>query len=237
MKEFKVCTSCKKEYPATSEYFHHSKTYKDGLAYCCKVCCKEKQRIDHVKNKDLRNANSRQYLNKNRESINEQRRKHYHETIEFQRQQAKDYYYRHKDERNAYCRKYHQDNKIRLRVYYLDRHNKRLENNLHYRLLHNLRANISSAFSRKYKSGRSVELIGCSIEFLLQHLESQFKDNMSWNNYGKGGWHIDHIKPCKLFDLTNPEEQRKCFHWSNLQPLWEKDNLRKSWKYEEVSNG
>lgn len=52
---------------------------------------------------------------------------------------------------------------------------------------------------------------------------------MSWDNYGRGGrkWQIDHIKPCAYFDLTKPEDQRKCFHYSNLQPLWQKDNLEK----------
>jgi hypothetical protein len=53
---------------------------------------------------------------------------------------------------------------------------------------------------------------------------------MSWENYGLYGWHIDHILPCSSFDLLKPEEQRKCFHWSNMQPLWARDNLRKSAK-------
>ena len=48
-----------------------------------------------------------------------------------------------------------------------------------------------------------------------------------WDNYGQKGWVIDHILPCCSFDLSKPEEQRKCFHYSNLQPLWESDNLRK----------
>ena len=65
------------------------------------------------------------------------------------------------------------------------------------------------------------------MQTLKQHLESQFKDGMSWNNHGVKGWHIDHIKPCASFDLTDPEEQKKCFHFSNLQPLWWIDNLKK----------
>ena len=50
---------------------------------------------------------------------------------------------------------------------------------------------------------------------------------MTWQNYGDG-WHIDHIHPCAAFDLTDPEQQKACFHWSNLQPLWAIDNFRKS---------
>ncbi len=53
---------------------------------------------------------------------------------------------------------------------------------------------------------------------------------MTWDNYGE--WHIDHIKPCALFDFTKEEQQRECFHYTNLQPLWAKDNMRKSDKYE-----
>ena len=80
---------------------------------------------------------------------------------------------------------------------------------------------------RKYKqSPSSLQLVGCSLTELRQHLESQFVHGMSWDNYGK--WHIDHIRPCASFDLLDPEQQRQCFHYTNLQPLWAADNLRKS---------
>jgi hypothetical protein len=76
------------------------------------------------------------------------------------------------------------------------------------------------------KTMRSVELLGCSIDNFRKHLESKFLEGMSWNNYGE--WHIDHIIPCSLFDLTNINEQKKCFHYTNQQPLWKLDNLRKT---------
>jgi len=76
-----------------------------------------------------------------------------------------------------------------------------------------------------------MRLVGCSMEQLRKHLEEQFAAGMSWENYGK--WHMDHIKPCASFDLSREAEQHKCFHYTNLQPLWAKDNLRKSAKYEE----
>ena len=66
-------------------------------------------------------------------------------------------------------------------------------------------------------------------------MESKFTEGMSWENQGKNGWHIDHKKPCSKFDLSKPEEQKKCFHFTNLQPLWWEDNLKKSDKYEEAA--
>lgn len=103
------------------------------------------------------------------------------------------------------------------------------------RIKHRLTCRIGTALKRTLKmhgkgnkSTRTMELIGCSMDFVLVHLESQFKPGMTWQNHGIFGWHVDHIIPCASFDLTNPEQQRKCFHYSNLQPLWAVDNLIKS---------
>jgi hypothetical protein len=77
------------------------------------------------------------------------------------------------------------------------------------------------------KTERSMELIGCSWVELKAHLEKQFNSRMLWANYGTA-WHIDHIVPCASFDLTMPEERKRCFHYTNLRPLWAKANLRKN---------
>ena len=77
------------------------------------------------------------------------------------------------------------------------------------------------------KERRTLELTGCTIEQLKTHLESQFNARMTWANYGRA-WHIDHIMPCASFDLTDEAQQRQCFHFSNLRPMWAKANLRKS---------
>tara|TARA_Y100001951_G_scaffold92656_1_gene87617 strand:- start:7213 stop:8409 length:1197 start_codon:yes stop_codon:yes gene_type:complete len=76
------------------------------------------------------------------------------------------------------------------------------------------------------------ELVGCSFDDLVIHIESKFTAGMNWDVFLKSGGkiHIDHIMPCAAFDLTNEEEQRECFHWSNLQPLWAVDNLKKGKK-------
>lgn len=78
------------------------------------------------------------------------------------------------------------------------------------------------------KAGATVDLIGCSIAELQLHIASKFQPGMSWANHGRNGWHIDHVVPCSLFDLTDIEQQKKCFHYTNLQPLWAIDNIKKS---------
>ena len=77
------------------------------------------------------------------------------------------------------------------------------------------------------KSNTTLELLGCSQDSFLKHLQSKFNDEMNWGNYGKV-WNIDHIIPCAAFDLRLPEEQRKCFHYTNLQPLLVLENLIKN---------
>jgi hypothetical protein len=72
------------------------------------------------------------------------------------------------------------------------------------------------------------ELLGCSINEFKKHLESKFSNGMSWDNYGSGGWHIDHVLPCAVYDLKDPDEQKKCFHYSNLQPMWAIENFDKN---------
>ena len=72
-------------------------------------------------------------------------------------------------------------------------------------------------------------LIGCEIDYLMYHIQCQFTKGMSWDNYGF--WHIDHKLPCVKFDLSKPIEQRKCFNFKNLQPLWAIDNIKKSDNY------
>jgi len=107
----------------------------------------------------------------------------------------------------------------------------RWKSDIKYRLKENIRGRIYKAVKGFTKGKSSEVLLGCTIQFLKDFLEENFTENMSWDNYGE--WHIDHIKPCALFDLTLEKEQRDCFHYTNLQPLWAKDNLQKNIKYEE----
>ena len=88
-----------------------------------------------------------------------------------------------------------------------------------------LRNRLSTAIRRR--SGSTMGIAGCSVGDLLCYLESKFTDGMTWDNYGRYGWHIDYIKPCAKHDLTVDSEQKSCFHYSNLQPLWAIDNYKK----------
>lgn len=88
-----------------------------------------------------------------------------------------------------------------------------------------LRGRIRIALKGMVKIDNTEKITGCSFELLKQYLESKFQPGMSWENYGK--WHIDHILPCASFDLTIEENQRKCFHYTNLQPLWAEENISK----------
>lgn len=112
---------------------------------------------------------------------------------------------------------------------YLNRHKSE-----HERIAGLLRARINIAIrhQKAKKCEHSMRLIGCSISQLKKHLESQFKPGMNWENRGMFGWHIDHIRPCKSFDLQDPNQQMQCFHYSNLQPLWWKENMKKHAKWD-----
>lgn len=107
---------------------------------------------------------------------------------------------------------------------------KKYATNINYRLstligVH-IRRGIKFGFT---KSTRRIALTGCdSWEQLKTHLESLFQPGMTWENMGRFGWEIDHRRPISSFDLSDEQQARECFHYTNLQPLWREDNLKKS---------
>ena len=132
----------------------------------------------------------------------------------------------------------HEINKRRGREYQSMMHHTSPKNS-NFRLKKIARCRIYNAIKRlssvdkpriKY---RTEKMIGCKVEELATHLEYQFKRGMNWSNHGSG-WHIDHIIPCALFDFTDEKQMMQCFHYTNLQPLWAKDNLSKS---DNITNG
>lgn len=104
---------------------------------------------------------------------------------------------------------------------------KRRATDLQFKVRETLRSRIGAALRmRAKKAAKSADLLGCSIPELMRWIEGQFTEGMTWENYGQ--WHIDHKRPCASFNLLDPQEQRKCFHYRNLQPLWAVENHRKS---------
>ena len=112
-----------------------------------------------------------------------------------------------------------------FRKYYKNWINKKLKTDPHFKLKQALSHRIWGALKGQVKSKRTMELLGCTIDELWIHMESKFTEGMTKENYGK--WHVDHIMPCASFDLSDPEQQAKCFHYTNLQPLWALDNIKK----------
>jgi hypothetical protein len=96
-----------------------------------------------------------------------------------------------------------------------------------YKLTVNLRRRLVKALKAKNatRCARSFDLLGCQPYELRTHLERLFSPGMTWENYGT--WHMDHIRPLASFDLQDPEQQKIAFHFSNIQPLWGSDNIRK----------
>lgn len=92
-----------------------------------------------------------------------------------------------------------------------------------------LSSRLRKALNGESKSISTINLLGCSIKDLKIYLEKKFKKGMSWKN--KHLIHIDHIRPCASFDLTDPKQQQICFHYTNLQPLWAQENMSKGAKW------
>ena len=145
--------------------------------------------------------------------------------------EAKIYRDSHKEKTLKYKRVYYLNNKKEIIIKHNEYQKQRRLNNINFRIVSVLRTQLGQALKNNLKAGHTLDLLGCSIEFLKKHLESQFKDGMNWDNRGNNGWHIDHIRPCCTFNLSDPKQQEQCFHYTNLQPLWKLDNLKKSKKY------
>jgi hypothetical protein len=114
------------------------------------------------------------------------------------------------------------EKRARLREQERNRYHTKQKHDPRWKAEHNLRVRLNK-FLFGHKSITLREMLGCSKETLIAYLEKNFKRGMTWKNYGTA-WHIDHIQPCAAFDLTDPDQQRKCFHLSNLRPEWARDN-------------
>ena len=141
----------------------------------------------------------------------------------------KDYYDSKKDtpEWKEYRKKYRKEHLEERRIYT----NERYASDIQYKLSRIIRGRLHKVVSREQKVGSAVHDLGCTLEELKIHLENQFKEGMTWDNWKPDGWHIDHIKPLSKFDLTDPVQFKEAVHYTNLQPLWWNENFEKSDKW------
>jgi hypothetical protein len=253
----KVCTKCKEE--KGFDDFGKCKREKDGLQYWCKACkshhyqsnkesIRKKQKEYNTVNREARLKRQAEYRRINREVINNKQKEHYYlnreERLSVQKLYRQDNrekirgadrsrYQSRREKVLDYQKRYYQENKDKVKARCCDYILNRLKTDNIFRMTSNLRSRVRRAIIGFKKTGTTMDLIGCTAEQARAHIEAQFTDGMSWENYGYYGWHIDHIIPCASFDLSDPEQQRQCFHYTNLQPLWAEDNFSKSDKLPE----
>lgn len=213
----KKCRTCKETKPLEDfRKTDHGGTH--GVEGSCRECRKKAQLICYYKDKTKNPAKYQDPKRKAEHNRKERERRANHperRKKEADRQKAYLMTEEGKQKRNAYQRKRMNDPAHRIRQ----------------RLSKRLRKALDSVMVGK-KVLKTMEMLGCSIPVFLNHLESLFKPGMTWDNYGHGKdrWQMDHILPCAAFDLTDPEQQRKCFHYTNIQPMWMIDNIKKGCK-------
>jgi len=199
--ETKVCSKCGIE-KEVCEF--NKKSVNKGVRYYksrCKICQSEDEKIRRLNNPEEYKI----WYNTTRSERNEYRAKYY----ELNKEKIKKYNKKfQKNNSNNRNKKYHSDPIVKLR--------------------HRLSCRVREVLNFKslVKNKTYNEIIGCTPTFLKEYLESKFIEGMSWENHGLRGWHIDHIVP--LSSAKTEDEIYKLCHYTNLQPLWAKDNLKKS---------
>jgi len=108
------------------------------------------------------------------------------------------------------------------------RHFERYNNDVNYRLTCVLRARLNRSVRCNNKTGSAVQDLGCSIEDFKLYIESKFQPGMTWDNWSRNGWHLDHKEPLGSFNLEDPEQLKKACHYTNLQPMWIEDHKAKT---------
>ena len=202
----KVCSKCKEE--KNIDDFGKDSTRPKGISYLCKICLIDKSNKYREKNREKVLQSNKDYKVKNKESIKQKRK------IRDKINNVK---------LSEYRKKYSQQNKDKINDWYKFEYQK----NILYRIGKMVRSRIFNYVNKNNnKTYKTFDIVGCSPEFVKEHLEKQFIEGMTWENQGK--WHIDHIIP--LSSAKTEEEVYKLCHYTNLQPLWAEDNLKKGSK-------
>lgn len=213
----KICTECNIE-KQLNEFTKDSKG-KYGVKSKCKQCIKDYRNTYNVANK----LKTQQYYIDNKERINKQSKTTYELNREHYIKKHTQYGKDNPEVRRKHTAKYLKSNPDYYKAYRKHRYH----NDPQFKLRVILGTRLNKALKTHSKSTSILNLIGCSMDELKEHIEKQFTDVMSWENHGIY-WEIDHILPCDSFNLIDIEQQKQCFHYSNLQPLPKIDNRIKS---------
>jgi len=192
---------------------------------------KARNKAYREKNKEKFLAKGREYYQANKDKVNAKMNEYlktYRELNKDKTNKRQRERYKNDSEYRAKCLQANKNRKEKIREYYK---NKR-KNDPVFRFKNSLRVHICTAIRKNRvsknasKKSYTLQLLGCSWQDAKQHIEKQWISGMSWENYGE--WHIDHITPVETFNLIDIEQQKKCFHYTNLRPLWAVDNYAKN---------
>ena len=230
----RVCPKCLREYLCSTYNFYLDSQKPFGLSYRCKYCLREDKRIAHAKiapkQKEIRRLkrieieNDLEYQKRKKElSIMNSRaaKKRYRDKNrkEINRKWAEKY-------RNGLIKPVSKE----TRSIYKSRAYQKMINDPFKKVIHYGRGRMNCLIKKKRMSFKHKNYILFTRDEFISHIESLFKEGMAWDNYGRHGWHVDHIRPLSSFNLDNYDEYTKAWNLSNLQPLWAKDNLSKGSK-------
>ncbi len=233
MEDNKQCSRCGAVKPV--HLFEKNNKCKGGYCGVCREC----RKVDRKKWTETHPEYRKQYNEANKEIIKEKRAVHHEINKEYDNRKNREYYQQNKETINARIREYQMENPDKVQQWQKNFRNsdefraKRAEimrerraSDPLFKLEGNIRCRINDALKNNRKSDSTEKLMGCSIEYMKQYLEWQFDDKMTWENHGVY-WHIDHITPISWFDLSDPEQQKDAFDYTNTQPLPITDNLSK----------
>lgn len=220
----KRCGCCKVE-KFVSE-FHKANTRKDGLSYLCKQCKKISDKKYVEANKESLKAKNKEYRDNNVEKLKKRKRDYYQNNLEKFKEKGKAYRENNKEIVKVRKAQYRQKTKKERN----EKEKLRRKIDKRYHINCTMSQSISKNLTKSKNHRAWKSLVDYSLEDLIVHLESKFTEGMTWDNYGKNGWHIDHIIPKSYFKYDSPDHPAFKAAWAltNLQPMWELDNLHKS---------